>query len=115
MSAITKLIRVTASRNAAKDYGLLKFRALKTDIAALKEQLANDSISATAFFEAVIRGYNERHPAILAMVSDWLRTEKKVELKGSQTANLSKRDLDRLLDDIESAEPLTDKDDDVEV
>ena len=107
---------MTASRNAAKDYGLLKFRALKTDIAALKNQLAKDSISATAFFEAVVRGYNERHPAILAMISDWLRAEKKDGLKDkSETAMLSKKDLARLLDDIESAESLVDEDGDVEV
>ncbi len=112
MSAITKLIRVTASRNAAEDYGALKFRALKTDIVALKAQLARDGISATAFFEAVIRGYNERHPAILAMVSDWLKSEKGVGLKDKrETARLSQKDLNRLLDDIESADALDDLED----
>jgi hypothetical protein len=109
LSAITKLIRVTASRNARKDYTDLKIRVLKSDLLAFKEQLAKDRLSATVFFEAMLRGYAERHPAILAMISDWLKSEKKDGLKDkSETARLSQKDLNRLLDDIESADSLDD-------
>lgn len=75
MDKLQRLLRVAASRNAATEYGGLRIRLLKSQISALKEQLEKDGMSANVLFEAVLRGYINRHPAVLAMVDQWKRDE----------------------------------------
>jgi hypothetical protein len=91
MSEIQRLLRVAASRNAATDYGGLRIRLLKSQIAALREQLQADNMSANVLIEAVVRGYLNRHPAVLAMVDQWKREEAP---EGKPQSGLSKRELD---------------------
>lgn len=73
MSEIKRLLRVAASRNAATEYGGVRFRLLKSLAAEMREQLEEDGMTANVLFEAVVRGYVERHPAVLAMVDQWKR------------------------------------------
>lgn len=91
MSEIQRLLRVAASRNAATEYGGLRIRLLKSQIAALREQLKADGMSVNVLFEAVVRGYLERSPAVLAMVDQWKRDELPPE---KPVKALSSRELD---------------------
>ena len=48
-------------------------------------------MSTNVLFEAVVRGYLNRHPAVLAMVDQWKRDEGR---DGDPTPSLAKRELD---------------------
>lgn len=76
MSEIQRLLRVAARRNEAGEYGSIRVRLLKAEIEALRETLSADSMSLNVLFEAVVRGYINRHPAVLAMVDQWKRDER---------------------------------------
>ena len=76
MSEIQRLLRVAARRNEAEEYGSIRVRLLKTEIEALKDTLASDGMSANVLFEAVLRGYVNRNPAVLAMIDQWKREER---------------------------------------
>ncbi len=91
MSDIQRLLRVAARRNRAGEYGSVRVRLLKTQIEALKEQLLRDGCSANVLFEAVLRGYLDRHPAVLAMLDQWKRDEQKES--ASHTKTLTARDV----------------------
>jgi hypothetical protein len=75
MSEIQRLLQVAASRNAATEYGGIRFRLLKSLAEAMRAQLRADGLSQNNLFEAVVRGYVERHPAVLAMIDQWKRDE----------------------------------------
>jgi len=75
MDRLQRLLRVAASRNAATEYGGIRVRLLKSQIGAMREQLEKDGMSANVLFEAVLRGYINRHPAVLAMIDQWKRDE----------------------------------------
>jgi hypothetical protein len=85
MSDIQRLLRVAARRNEAGEYGSLRVRLLKTQIEALREQLLRDGASANVLFEAVLRGYLERHPAVLAMLDQWKRDEQPESQRSSKS------------------------------
>lgn len=91
MSEIQRLLRVAARRNEASEYGSLRLRLLKAQIAALKEKLKADSMSATVLIEAVIKGYLDSHPAVLAMIDQWRRDNQKET--GVKAVSLSDREL----------------------
>lgn len=76
MSEIQRLLRVAARRNEAGEYGSIRVRLLKAEIEELRETLADDSMSVNVLFEAVVRGYINRHPAVLAMIDQWKRDER---------------------------------------
>ncbi len=75
MSDIQRLLRIAARRNEAGEYGALRVRLLKKQISALRKRLAEDGLSANVLFEAVLRGYVERHHSVLAMIDQWKRDE----------------------------------------
>lgn len=100
MSEIQRLLRVAASRNAATEYGGLRIRLLKSQIAALREQLKADGLSANVLFEAVLRGYLGRNPAVLAMIDQWRRDERPEGDKPQK--GLSKRELDDIYAELGS-------------
>lgn len=91
MSEIQRLLRIAARRNGAGEYGTLRVRLLKVQIKALRAQLTEDGISGPVLFEAVLKGYLQRHPAVLAMIDQWKRDElpKSVDIK-----SLSDQELD---------------------
>ena len=101
MSEIQRLLRVAARRNEATEYGGLRIRLLKTQIEALKEQLAKDNMSANVLFEAVARGYLNRNPAVLAMIDQWRRDELP-EGKQRSPSSLKKRELDDIYAELGS-------------
>ena len=75
MSEIQRLLRVAARRNEADEYGTLRVRLLRTEIEAFRRRLQEDGVSANVVFEAVLRGFVSKHPAVLAMVDQWKRDE----------------------------------------
>lgn len=90
MSDIQRLLRVTAGRNDRLEYGELRVRLLKTQLESVRALLKRDRISATVLVEAVLRGYVERSPAVLAMVDQWRRDN----LKGqSDVDSLSSKEI----------------------
>lgn len=100
MSEIQRLLRVAASRNAATEYGGLRIRLLKSQIAALREQLEADSMSANVLIEAVVRGYLDRNPAVLAMIDQWKRDE--LPEGGKPSKLLNRRDVDDIYAELGS-------------
>jgi hypothetical protein len=90
MSRIQHLLRVAARRNEAAEYGAIRIRLLKKEIASLREGLRADGMSANVLFEAVVRGYLMRDPAVLAMIDSWKREERsKPEPKPLDRAELA--------------------------
>lgn len=98
MSDIKRLLRVAADRNNAKEYSPFRVRLLKVQIKALKEKLAEDGMSASVLFEAVIRGYTNNHHSVLAMIDQWKRDENVNSEK--HLKKLSSRDLDDIYSEI---------------
>ena len=91
MSEIQRLLRVAARRNEAGEYGSVRVRLLKAEIEALRETLASDGMSANVLFEAVVRGYINRNPAVLACIDQWKRDELPPE---RETKPLRSREID---------------------
>jgi hypothetical protein len=91
MSEIQRLLRVAARRNQASEYGSIRIRLVKTQIESLKQRLLEDGVSANVLFEAVLRGYLDSHPAVLAMLDQWQRDEQ-AEMKTEKS--LSRKDVD---------------------
>jgi hypothetical protein len=91
MSEIQRLLRVAARRNQAGEYGSIRVRLLKTQIESLKQRLLEDGVSANVLFEAVLRGYTDRHPAVLAMLDQWQRDEQPEKKKAEKS--LSSKDV----------------------
>lgn len=100
MSEIQRLLRVAARRNEATEYGSLRVRLLKSQLAALREQLEADGMSANVLIEAVVRGYLLRSPAVLAMIDQWKRDE--LPETGKDPGSLKKRELDDIYAELGS-------------
>jgi hypothetical protein len=101
MSEIQRLLRVAARRNKATEYDYLRVRLLKSQIAALREQLQTDGMSANVLIEAVVRGYLMRSPAVLAMIDHW-RQDELPEKKRKASSSLSKKELNEIYAEIGS-------------
>jgi hypothetical protein len=90
MSKIQRLLRVAARRNQASEYGSIRVRLLKSQIETVRQRLLEDGVSANVLFEAVLRGFIDKHPAVLAMLDQWQRDEQK-ERKSEKS--LSRKDV----------------------
>lgn len=91
MSEIQRLLRVAARRNEAREYGSIRVRLLKTEIEEMRRRLLEDGVSANVLFEAVLRGYLDKHPAVLAMLDQWQRDAGK---EPKPVKDLSRREID---------------------
>lgn len=95
MDEIRRLIRVAARRNSAEEYTVAKFRVMRSLYERFKERAASEGVSPTVIFEAVLKGYVENHPGVLAMIDQWVRDN--VPSKPEKKApKLSKRDLEEI-------------------
>lgn len=92
---IRRLLRVAADRNAREEYGTVRVRLLRSEIAAFRRRLAEERVSANVFFEAVIRGYLRGDPSAAAMVEDWAR-HARPEAPESRSRSASDRELDEI-------------------
>lgn len=92
MDEIQRLLRVASGRNKAGEYMSMKFRLLKTLNEQVRAQLEEDRITPNVLLEAVLRGYVNRHPAVMAMVDQWIRDEVP-EREEPKVPALSKKDL----------------------
>lgn len=99
MSDIKRLIRVADNRNRAEEYAEVKFKVLRTLKKSLVVRLADDRISKTAFFEAVVKGYVDRHPAVMAMVDQWIR-ENTPEGREPRSPSLRRSEIDEIYAEI---------------
>lgn len=95
MSEIKKLIRVTNDRNRAKDYTLARFRTLRTILSRFRIRTMEDGISGNVVIEACMNGYVNSHPAVLAMVDQWIR-DTTGEEPPVKTPSLNKKDLNEI-------------------
>lgn len=95
MDEIRRLIRVAARRNSAEEYTVAKFRVLKDLNLRFKERAAQDGLSPPVIFEAMMRGYVNQHPAVLAMLDQWIR-DNLPEYKEPKTPRLSASDLEEI-------------------
>lgn len=92
-------MRVAARRNEATEYGKIRIRLLQTQIDSLKASLKADGMSANVLFEAVVRGYLMRDPAVMAMVDSWSREEQPAV---RQSSSLKKGELDDIYAELGS-------------
>lgn len=92
MDEIQKLLRVAAKRNAAGDYTDVKFRILRSLVDRFRRQAMEDRVSGNVIIEAVLRGYVEKHPAVLAMLDKWI-SEEQPEQREVPRPRMSKKDL----------------------
>jgi len=89
---------VAADRNKREEYAPIRVRLLKRDITLLRRKLAEERMSANAFFEAVVRAYLRADPAIVGVLEDWRREEIRPET--SRRGSLP-REIDDIYDAIE--------------
>lgn len=95
MDEIRRLLRVAARRNSAREYTAIKFRLLRRLSDAFRRQCAEDSVTPNVVMEAVVQGYVDRHPAVLAMIDEWVRRERPEEPE-KRSPKLSKRELEEI-------------------
>lgn len=95
MSEIKRLIRVTAARNEATEYTSGRYRVLRRLHDRFKSKAAQESISPNVVLEAMIRGYINDHPAVLAMIEQWIKDEG-LEKKSGKGAKPANRELDEI-------------------
>ncbi len=96
MSEIKRLIRVAQRRNSANEYVAVGARLLGTLNDRFRKRLAEDRISFPVFLEAVVRGYVSHHPAVLAMIDQWMRDEKVDRPVEAKSPKFSSRELDEI-------------------
>lgn len=78
------------------------------DLAAVKEKLRRDNMSMPVLVEAVLRGYVNNHPAVLAMIEDWIR-ERDSSMAGDRPRLFRRRsDLDEIYGAIQDERRDTD-------
>jgi len=95
MSEIKRLLRMTIDRNAATEYISSRYRIKKKLQAAFLRKAAQESISANVILEAVIRGFVSDHPAVLAMIDQWIKDEGKAR-DDSPGPRVKKSELDEI-------------------
>ena len=95
MSEIQRLLRVAAGRNVAKDYTVARFRVLRSLIDRFRRRCAEEGHSGNVVLEACLSGYVNSHPAVLAMVDQWMR-ESGAEPTPHRGSQMSKRDLEEI-------------------
>jgi hypothetical protein len=101
MSKIQKLLQIANKRNKANEYCELNFRLLKTLKRSFKNHAKENNVSMNVIMEALIRGYVRDHPAILAMIDQWMRDEK-IEDKKQHIPKLNSNDLKEIHAAIQS-------------
>jgi hypothetical protein len=94
MSEIRRLIRVAARRNSSEEYTVMRFRALRSLVDRFRRKTMEEGVSGNVVLEAFLRGYLDSHPAVLAMVDQWLR--ECGEEPEPRTPRLSRSDLDEI-------------------
>lgn len=95
MDEIQRLLRVAARRNTAGEYTAIKFRLLRSLAEQFRHRASEDRISPNVVLEAVLMGYVNHHPAVLAMIDEWIRQERP-EVGEPRAPKLSTRDLDEI-------------------
>ncbi len=95
MDEIRRLLRVTRDRNEAPNYVSRRFRITREMDTRLRQLTAEDGLSVNVLFEAIVRGFIERHPSVLAMIDEY-RRRLEPEGSGKPTPKMSRRDLDEI-------------------
>ena len=75
MSDIRRLLRLAEKRNTAGEYTSTRFRVKRTLDASFRRACVEDNVSPNVVIEACLRGFVNRHPAVLAMIDQWIRDE----------------------------------------
>lgn len=75
MSEIRRLLRLAEKRNTAGEYTSTRFRVKRTLDASFRRACMEDSVTPNVVIEACLRGFVDRHPAVLAMIDQWIRDE----------------------------------------
>ncbi len=97
---IRRLVQVAARKGGDLNYTGVRFRVLRTLYDKFCRMAAEDSTSPHAVIEAVLSGYVNRHPAVLAMVDQYVRDNyAEREARGPR---LSKKELNELYAEIGS-------------
>jgi len=96
VSKIQQLIRIAALRNKSQEYATMRFRVLKSLIASFRRKTMEDGLSGNVVIEAFLRGYLNSHPAVMAMVDQWVNTEMGEDPPERRSPKLSKRDLEEI-------------------
>jgi len=112
MDSIQRLVKVAAGRNKRRDYATLKFRCLESIRSKLTERCVEDRISRNAVLEALLSGYNSKHPSALAMVDQWMRDN---GIQKDDLANPIKLSANELNEIYAAAESVMIEDEDADI
>jgi hypothetical protein len=93
MSEMKRLLELAEKKSRAEAFTSARVRMLRSDSDAMRRLLESDGITLNVLFNAVVRGYIGRHPAVLAMLDDEVRRNAKPLPKGPR---VSERELDEI-------------------
>ena len=99
MSEIRRLIRLASERNIRENYTAFTCSIMRTLDAAARRKANEERITLNVVIEAVLRGYVNDHPAVLAMIDQWLRDENR-EPQESVGPRISKKEIDEIFEAI---------------
>lgn len=71
------------------------------DLKLVKEKLKRENIALNVLCEAVLRGYVNNHPAVLAMLDDWMRARQDHMVGGKPKLFKRKSELEDIYSEIE--------------
>jgi hypothetical protein len=94
-SNIQRLLHITKGRNKFKEYTSINFRLLKTLKNEFRKHAKENNTSMNVIIEAIVRGYVRDHPAVLAMIDQWMRDEG-IQEKPQSAPKMNKNDLDEI-------------------
>ena len=96
MSDIQRLVRLAARRNSADEYTMVRFKALRVLVDRFRRRCVEEGMSGNVIIEAMIEGYLGSHPAVLAMIDQWMRDHEREEVSHRKIPKLGKADLDEI-------------------
>lgn len=96
MRDLRQLLRIAARRNAADDYTQVRFRVLRRIADSFRRKTHEDMISGNVVIEACLQGYLNSHPAVLAMIDQWIRDNMPEAEETRRVPTMTKRDLEEI-------------------
>lgn len=95
MPEIQKLIRLANERNVREKFTLARFKVRRDLLDRFRRRTAEDGLSGNVAIEAFINGYINSHPAVLAMVDQWMRDHAATP-RPSKAQKMGRADLDEI-------------------
>lgn len=98
---INRLLKKTRKKERTKTLSRFSFEIDRNLLNDFKRELEKDSVTGSLFMELVVKAYIERHPAILLLI-DEMRREEKRNKPQPKSSSLSKKQQNEIYDEIGS-------------